>query len=101
MMKIIRYRYFVHLWRILFLSVLLVVFILPLMWTGAASLNVQPDDSQTPPIWSWPPSLQNYFEVHAMQTYFWQELFTSIFISALVMALACTISFFAAYALAN
>ena len=100
MLKIKRYRYF-HLRRILFLSVLLVMFILPILWTGAASLNVQPDNRQTPPIWSWPPSLQNYVEVHDMQTYFWQELLTSIFISALVTALVCVTSFLAAYALAN
>jgi multiple sugar transport system permease protein len=87
--------------RTLFLGILLVAFTLPILWTAAASLNIQPDNRQMPPIWSWPPSLQNYFEVHDMQTYFWQELATSIVISGLVTVLTGVISLLAAYALAN
>jgi multiple sugar transport system permease protein len=87
--------------RLVFLAALLLVFTVPILWTVAASLNIQPDNSRTPPVWSWPPSLQNYSEVHDMQTYFWQELVTSIAISGAVTVMTSAISLLAAYALAN
>ena len=87
--------------RTIFLGILLVASVLPISWTTLTSLNVQPDNSLMPPIWSWPPSLQNYIEVHDMQTYFWQELATSVGISGLVTILTGGVSLLAAYALAN
>ncbi|MBI1277614.1 MAG: ABC transporter permease subunit [Anaerolineaceae bacterium] len=91
----------IHLGRTTFLAILLLVSLLPILWTTLISLNVQPDNSQSPPIWSWPPSLQNYIEVHDMQTYFWQELATSLVISGTVTILTGCVSLLAAYALAN
>ncbi|MHB8629767.1 MAG: carbohydrate ABC transporter permease [Aggregatilineales bacterium] len=87
--------------RRLLLVVFMSVFTLPILWTALASLNLRPDNSASPPIWSWPPSLKNYFEVHDKQTFFWQELATSIVISGLVTALTASISLLAAYALAR
>lgn len=91
----------IHLGRVLFLGVILVIFTLPLLWTALASVNLQPDNSVTPPTWPRPFSLENYLEVRGEQTYFWQELATSIVISGLVTILTAAISLLAAYSLSR
>ena len=87
--------------RVLFLSLVLVVALLPLVWTTLASVNLEPDDTQSPPPWLHSFALDNYFEVHDKQTFFWQELITSIVTSGLVTLFTATIAVLAAYALAR
>lgn len=88
-----------HLWRTLFLSAVVIVSVLPILWTALASVNLQPDNSVSPPLWRQPFSMENYREVHDQQTYFWEQLVTSMAVSAVVMLLTVTISLLAAYAL--
>ncbi len=87
--------------RVLFLSAVLVVFTLPVLWTALASVDLQPDNSVSPPIWPQPFSMENYLEVRAQQTFFWPELFTSIVMSGLVTILTAVVSLLAAYVLAR
>lgn len=86
--------------RLLITAVLLSI-ILPLIWTVLASLKVQVNNAVTPPVWSLPPTLDSYIEIRSEQTYFWQELATSVLLSGTVALLTVTVSFLAAYALAR
>jgi multiple sugar transport system permease protein len=90
-----------HPGRVLFLCIVPVIFTVPVLWTALASVNLQPDNSVSPPVWPQPPSLENYFEVHDQQTFFWQELATSIVMSGMATVLTAIISLLAAYGLAR
>lgn len=87
--------------RGLFLATVLIAFLIPIVWTTLASLNLQPDNSVSPPIWPLSASLDSYSEVRAQQTFFWPELGTSIAISVLVTALTALVSIPAAYGLSR
>src|SRR5947209_11318987 len=87
--------------RVSILSFVMIIAVLPILLTALASVNLQPDDTLSPPSWPHPFSLENYFQVHDQQTFFWQELVTSIAISALVTLITAAVSLLAAYALAR
>jgi ABC-type glycerol-3-phosphate transport system permease component len=90
-----------HWGRGLFLTVCLISVILPLLWTVLASLKVQPNNTVSPPTWSLPPSFASYLEIRSEQTFFWQELATSVLLSLLTTLLTIFIAFLAAYVLAR
>jgi multiple sugar transport system permease protein len=75
--------------------------LLPLLWTLLASLGVQVTNSVSPPTWTLPPSLDSYFEIQGEQTFFWQELLTTILLSGLTTLLVIFVSFLTAYVLAR
>jgi multiple sugar transport system permease protein len=85
--------------RAALLGLALVVFILPLAWTGLASFRIMPDNSQTPPNWT-PPLLDNYTgEIGIAEPAFLQELVTSAGLSLAASCLTVAVSFLAAYGL--
>jgi ABC-type glycerol-3-phosphate transport system permease component len=74
---------------------------LPIIWTVLASFGVYPDNTISPPLWRFPPTLEYYAAIREEQTYFWQELIQNSLISATSMSLTLLISLCAAYALAR
>ncbi len=84
-----------------FLAVTAVVFVLPFVWTILASFNVEADNTLSPPLWRLPPTINAFREIQQEQTYFWQELATSILLSATTTVLTVAVAFLAAYALAR
>jgi ABC-type glycerol-3-phosphate transport system permease component len=90
-----------HWARRLLLALALLVFMLPLAWSLLASLNIIPDDTETPPTWSWHPSFDNYIEVGATSPDFRQDLITSVAVSAATTGLTVAVAFLAAYSLAR
>jgi multiple sugar transport system permease protein len=80
---------------------LVLIALLPLLWTLLASFSIQPDNSGSPPVWTLPASFENYQEIRAEQTFFWQELITNWLISAATTLLTVTVGFCAAYSLAH
>ncbi len=87
--------------RAVLLALVVIILLAPLVWTALASLNIQPDDSSTPPTWSWQPSLENYAEIGVITPEFGQALAQSISISAVATALSVTVALLAAYSLAR
>jgi multiple sugar transport system permease protein len=87
--------------RALLLALVVIVLIAPLVWTLLASFNIQPDDSSTPPTWSWRPSLENYGEIGVVTPVFVDALASSITISTVATALTITVALLAAYGLAR
>ncbi len=77
------------------------VFILPLLWTFLASWGITPDDTSSPPTWSWPPTIQNYFQIGVAEPGFLGELATSASAAVTATALTILVSFLAAYSLAR
>ncbi|MEZ4670374.1 MAG: carbohydrate ABC transporter permease [Anaerolineae bacterium] len=90
-----------HWERWLLVVLCVVIVLLPLLWTVLASFGVLVDNTVTPPLWSWPPTLASYAEINIEQTYFWQEFATTILLSAVITLLTTGIAFMAAYALAR
>lgn len=87
--------------RRVFLVLVGTLFVLPVVWTFATSVGVQHDNSTSPPTWHLDPTLENYTQVRAEQTFFWEELFTSIRLSLAVTGLTLLTGFLAAYSLAR
>jgi ABC-type glycerol-3-phosphate transport system permease component len=85
--------------RALLIGLSLLVFTLPLLWSLLASWNVLPDDTQSPPTWSWPPTLDNYVEIGVTTPEFLRSLATSLTVSAAATVLTLLVSFLAAYSL--
>jgi ABC-type glycerol-3-phosphate transport system permease component len=83
------------------LGVALVVVLLPLLWTALAAVGIQPNNNTSPPSWVVAPSLDHLAEVSVVEPAFWQELATSVGVSAAASLLAAAISFLAAYGLAR
>ncbi len=79
----------------------LLLSLLPIIWTLLASLELLPDNSASPPIWSFPASLERYLEIGVAESRFGLELLTGTVIAAVVTLLATTVAFFAAFALAR
>lgn len=82
-------------------GIALFVVILPLLWSLLASLSVLPDNSQSPPTWSWPPRLDSYVEIGVTSPDFAHDLITSTFIAAAATALTILVAFLAAYSLSR
>jgi multiple sugar transport system permease protein len=87
--------------RFTVIAVALVASILPLVWTVLAAIGVHPTNSASPPSWVVDPTLDHLAEVSVVEPAFWQELATSVGVSAVAAVLAATIAFPAAYGLAR
>lgn len=83
------------------LGVTVVLIILPLVWMILASFGVQPDPMRRPPTWTWPPTLEHYFEVVVLVPGFLEEFEHSLLVASLATALAVCAAFLSAYALAR
>ncbi len=77
------------------------VFILPLLWTFLASWGITPDDTSSPPTWSWPPAVENYLQIGVAEPGFLSELATGTSVAVAATALTILVSFLAAYSLAR
>jgi ABC-type glycerol-3-phosphate transport system permease component len=66
-----------------------------------AAIGIQPNNNTSPPSWIVGPTLDHLAEVSVVEPAFWQELATSVGVSALAALLAAAISFLAAYGLAR
>lgn len=87
--------------RATMLSIALVVALLPLLWTALAAIGIQPDNNSSPPSWIVRPTLDHLAEVSVVEPTFWQELATSVGVSAVAAVLAAALSFLAAFGLAR
>jgi multiple sugar transport system permease protein len=83
------------------LAVAILVVLVPLVWTTLAAIGIQPNNNTSPPSWIVSPTLDHLAEVSVVEPAFWQELATSIGVSAVAALLAAAISFPAAYGLAR
>jgi ABC-type glycerol-3-phosphate transport system permease component len=86
--------------RTTFLAAAILVVLVPLVWTALAAIGIQPNNTRSPPSWIVSPTLDHLAEVSVVEPAFWQELATSVGVSALAALLAAAISFLAAYGLA-
>lgn len=87
--------------RATFLAAALVVVLVPIAWTLLAALGIQPDNATSPPSWIVRPTLEHLAGVSQVEPAFWQELATSVGLSAVAALLAAAIAFPAAYGLAR
>lgn len=87
--------------RLAFLSVALVVVVVPLLWTALAAIGIQPNNNTLPPSWIVRPTLDHLADISSVEPDFWQEIATSVVISAAAAFLAAGLSFLAAYGLAR
>jgi ABC-type glycerol-3-phosphate transport system permease component len=83
------------------LSLALIVFLLPLVWTALAAIGIVPNNSTRPPHWTGTPTLDNFGQVGVAEPAFWQEILTSTGSAVLAAVLATFAGFLAAYALAR
>jgi ABC-type glycerol-3-phosphate transport system permease component len=87
--------------RFVFLAVGALVVLVPLVWTALAALGIEPNNDTAPPTWILRPTLDHLAEVSVVEPAFWQELATSIGVSAAAAVIAAATSFLAAYGLAR
>jgi ABC-type glycerol-3-phosphate transport system permease component len=87
--------------RALLLGLAGIIFLFPLFWTVLASLGVVPNNTDSPPIWDWPPSLQSFADIGVAEPGFLSELTTSLSISLTATILALFVSLLAAFSLAR
>jgi ABC-type glycerol-3-phosphate transport system permease component len=87
--------------RAVLLGAALVVVLLPLLWTALAAIGIEPNNNSSPPSWVVAPSLDHLAEVSVVEPTFWQELATSVGVSAAAALLATALSFLAAYGIAR
>jgi ABC-type glycerol-3-phosphate transport system permease component len=79
--------------RSLLLLVAIMVALVPIVWTLLAAIGIQPNESTRPPTWTIVPSLDHLAEVTVAEPTFWQELATSLGVSAVAALLAVAIAF--------
>ncbi len=77
------------------------VVVVPLLWTALAAVGIEPNNNTSPPSWVVAPSLDHLAEVSVVEPTFWQELATSVGVSAAAALLATALSFLAAYGIAR
>lgn len=87
--------------RALLLGLAVFVFLLPLLWTFLASWGITPDDTSSPPTWTWPPTVENYLQIGVAEPGFMTELAASISVSVTASLLTIFVAFLAAYSLAR
>ena len=87
--------------RSVVLGAALVVALLPVIWTVLAAVGIEPNTRTSPPSWVGAPTTDHLAEVSVVEPAFWQELATSVGVSAIAAALAVVIAFPAAYGLAR
>jgi len=84
-----------------FLGIVIVVCLLPFVWTVLASLEIRPDNTNSPPSWLLHPTLDRFLEVGVAEPQFVSELATSAGLSTATTLLTTTVAFLAAYSLAR
>ena len=87
--------------RAVFLIVALVVVLVPLIWTALAAIGVEPNNNTPPPSWIVAPTVDHLAEVSVVEPEFWQELATSVDVSAAAALISAAVAFLAAYGLAR
>jgi multiple sugar transport system permease protein len=87
--------------RAVLLGVAAVVVLLPLLWTALAAIGIRPNNNTSPPSWVGVPTLDHLADVNAVEPAFWQEVATSVGVSALAALVAAALSFPAAFAIAR
>ncbi len=90
-----------HLVRASLLAVSIALVLVPLAWTALAAVGIEPNNDTAPPSWVIKPSLDQLADVSVVEPAFWQELATSVGVSAAAAILAISLSFLAAYGLAR
>ena len=86
--------YYVLLW------VIALVYFFPVLWIILSAFKTKNDLLATPPKWLFPPTLANFSNLFARET-FWPTLVNSLLISFLSVSIAIVVSFLAAYALSR
>jgi ABC-type glycerol-3-phosphate transport system permease component len=86
--------------RGILLALLVVVCLLPLVWTVLASFNIQPDELFTPPTWT-TANGESYIEVFIAEPLFPSELAMTFGIATLTTLLAVGVGFLAAFSLTH
>jgi len=87
--------------RGLVVLIAILVAVAPIAWTLLAAIGILPNESTRPPTLIVALTLDHLAEVSAAEPTFWQELATSLGVSAVAALLAGAISFLAAYGLAR
>lgn len=87
--------------RALFLSFMMVVCLVPILWTGLASLGIKIDSTVSPPAWSGQPSLEQYAEVGVAEPLFSMEVLSSTSLSLSTALLTVAVAFLAACGLTH
>lgn len=88
--------------RPLLLAALLVVALLPIVWTVLASLGIVPDNSASPPAWRGVPSLSEYTDtIGIAEPRFANDLATSVAVALFATVLVITCAFLGAYGLSR
>ena len=87
--------------RRVFVAIVVIIFVLPVIWTAFTSVGIQHVNTESPPTWRVDLTLENYIQIKSEQTFFWRELFTSIGLSLAVTGITITVAFMAAYSLAR
>src|SRR5207245_10094932 len=87
--------------RATLLSLLLLVLIVPLVWTVLASLDIKPDITAWPPGWTFPPSTDSYRQAMTAGPGFPRGLAASLGLSVGATSLTIGAAFLAAYTLAR
>ena len=87
--------------RGLLVLIAILVAVAPIAWTLLAAIGILPNQSTRPPTLIVAITADNLAEVSVAEPTFWQELATSLGVSAVAALLAVAISFLAAYGLAR
>jgi len=87
--------------RAVLLGAGIAIVLLPIVWTALAAIGIEPNNNTSPPSWVVVPSLDHLAEVSVVEPAFWQELATSVGVSAAAALLATALSFLAAYGIAR
>ncbi len=83
------------------LGLAIIVFLLPILWTFLASWGVFPDDTSSPPTWTWPPTFENYIQIGVAEPGFLPETAASISVAVTATVLTIAVAFLAAYGMAR
>lgn len=84
-----------------FVAIALIVVAVPLLWTALAAIGIQPNNDTSPPSWIVRPTLDHLADISSVEPDFWQEIATSVGVSATAAFLATALSLPAAFGLAR
>lgn len=87
--------------RLAFVAIALIVVAVPLLWTALAAIGIQPNNDTSPPSWIVRPTLDHLADISSVEPDFWQEIATSVGVSATAAFLATALSLPAAFGLAR
>src|SRR5262245_51996027 len=87
--------------RGLFLALVILFVLLPIIWTGLASLGILPAGESSSPAWNFNPSLEQFQEIGVAEPPFMTELLTGSALAACVTLLTIIAAFTAAYGITH